>query len=199
VKPDWFYWPNFLSPELSKQWLEELKADVVWEHGSLKMYGKELPFPRLMAWYGEEGSRYRFSGKTYNPLPFTEIISTIKSTLELSIRNNAEIRELLPKQGFNSVLLNWYRDGKDSMSWHSDDESELGEFPVIASLSLGAERWFHFRNKPSYPKFKQKISLQSGSVLLMYGDSQRKFQHALPKTKLELGDRINLTFRTIYN
>lgn len=162
------------------------------------MYGKVIPFPRLMAWYGESGSNYRFSGKTYDPNPLSPLLIDIKTNLESAIRNHITLGAIFPKQGFNSVLLNWYRGGNDSMSWHSDDEPELGHCPFIASLSLGANRWFHIRNKPHFPKHSQKLLLEDGSLLLMHSHSQSNFQHALPKTKRVSEDRINLTFRTVF-
>ncbi len=231
----WFYWPNFIGEETATQWLQSLRADTHWEQGSLRMYGKEIPFPRLMAWYGEEGTAYRFSGKTYQPQGFTSLLSNIKETIETKILHHSELSVHLPTVGFNSVLLNWYRQGQDSMSWHADDEIELGPQPLIASLSLGAPRWFHFKPKVrsaenerlrydevfgreshsnlagwnsridlfgedvSQPvSSTQKILLEHGSLLLMFGNSQRDYVHALPKTKKFISDRINLTFRTIF-
>lgn len=198
--PGWLYWPNFFSPEEATDLHVRLQQEIQWEQGSLRMYGKEILFPRLMAWYGEQGRAYRFSGKTYEPLPYTELLASIQSHLHQQIKGHGQLAPFLPQQGFNSVLLNWYRHGQDSMSWHSDDEPELGPQPFIASLSLGASRWFHFRSKV-YKEEKsvtQKFLLEHGSLLLMYGDSQATTQHALPKTKKVLGDRINLTFRTIF-
>lgn len=232
----WFYWPNFIEQEKATQWLRDLRAETQWEQGSLRMYGKEIPFPRLMAWYGEEGAAYRFSGKTYQPQGLTPLLSVIKDSIETVIQKHPEFSKLLPGIGFNSVLLNWYRQGQDSMSWHADDEIELGSQPLIASLSLGAPRWFHIKPKERGSTEKdpflyadaqgsrsktnvfglnstldlfganvnesasepQKILLEHGSLLLMFGNSQRDYVHALPKTKKPVSDRINLTFRTIF-
>ncbi len=225
----WYYWPNFINEELATRWLCDLRSNSAWVQGSMRMYGKELLFPRLMAWYGTERSSYRFSGKTYQPNAFTPLLTEIKDHVEQALICHAEFSDKLPTQGLNSVLLNWYRQGQDSMSWHSDDEPELGSTPFIASLSLGASRWFHIKpknNRSINGKFEgeegnylghvknidlfgdaqpkqevklQKIYLEHGSLLLMFGDFQRNNVHALPKTKQLVSDRINLTFRTIFH
>jgi alkylated DNA repair dioxygenase AlkB len=140
--------------------------------------------PRLSAWYGDAGAVYTYSGLRLEPLPWTPVLLEIK-----------QATERLSGTRFNSVLLNLYRDGQDSMGWHSDDEPELGPEPVIASVSLGALRRFVFQHKKR--RWRIALDLEPGSVLLMAGATQHHWRHALPKTRRPVAPRINLTFRTI--
>lgn len=224
MEQNWVYKPNILDAAAADRWHKGLIQEAEWEQGSLRMYGKELLFPRLMAWYGDPGSSYRFSGKTYQPHSFTPLLLDIKSTVEQIIQSDSMLSPCMPASGFNSVLLNWYRQGQDSMSWHADDEPELGEKPFIASLSLGSARWFHFKPKTAKKSTNQplkglgssaaqssaekmltaeqnsptqKILLEHASLFVMFNDFQSQYVHALPKTKREVGDRINLTFRSV--
>jgi alkylated DNA repair dioxygenase AlkB len=141
--------------------------------------------PRLSAWYGDPGAIYSYSGLRLEPLPWTPVLLEIR-----------QVVTDLAETPFNSVLLNLYRDGQDSMGWHSDAEPELGRNPVIASVSLGAVRRFVLRHK----KRKEQhiaLELESGSVLVMGGALQHYWRHALPKIRQAVGPRINLTFRLI--
>lgn len=146
------------------------------------LFGRRIALPRLTAWYGEHG--YRYSGIRHQPAPLTPTLAVLKSSIEA-----------IAKRGFNSVLLNLYRDGRDSMGWHSDDEAALGPEPEIASLSLGAERRFHLKHRTSGDRLS--LDLGHGSCLIMRGRCQACWQHQLPKTKRKIGPRINLTFRSI--
>jgi alkylated DNA repair dioxygenase AlkB len=150
----------------------------------MNMYGKKIDFPRLTAWYGNNDKPYSFSGITLQPLPWTSEILTIKSKIEP-----------IAKTEFNSVLLNLYRDGNDSISWHTDAEKELGINPIIASVNFGATRKFQLRHIKT--KEKLEIELTHGSLLIMQGELQHFWQHQVPKTSKVVGERINLTFRVI--
>ena len=147
------------------------------------MFGRTLPSPRRTAWYGDHA--YRYSRLTWSPRPWTDELIKIKTRIET-----------LCDAPFNGVLLNLYRDGRDSMGWHSDDEAELGPAPVIASLSLGAPRRFVFRCRADAAD-KHALELPHDSLLIMRGDTQANWQHALPKTAKPVAPRINLTFRWI--
>ena len=183
---DIHYYPDFISHDESIHYLESLLSDVSWQQNKIKMFGKTYDEPRLTAWYGEEGLRYKYSGIQLEATPWSMILN------ELRHKVNA-----VASVDFNSVLLNYYRDGQDSMGYHQDDESELGSNPTIASLTFGAERTFqlkHISNK----KIKRKdIPLTSGSLLIMAGTTQSFWKHQIPKTKKRIGPRINLTFRKI--
>ena len=148
------------------------------------MYGKELPFPRLTAWYGDQDQTYTFSGITLQPHPWTPELLEIKKKLESRAGTS-----------FNSVLLNRYRDGKDSISWHQDNEKELGKNPIIASVNFGATRTFQLRHIHTGEKIS--IQLTHGSLVIMMGELQHFWKHQIPKTRKPVGERINLTFRTI--
>ena len=164
---------------------EKLKSSVPWRQDEIRVYGKLYPQPRLTALYGNNDRSYTYSGIVMKPLPFSEILSDIRK--RITSLTNVE---------FTSCLLNLYRDGKDSNGWHSDDEKELGKNPVIASVSLGQERYFHLRHK-KLKDLKHKILLEHGSLLLMSGQTQHYWQHQIPKTTRPIGERINLTFRVI--
>ena len=164
---------------------EKLKSSVPWRQDEIRVYGKLYPQPRLTALYGNNDRSYTYSGIVMKPLPFSEILSDIRK--RITSLTNVE---------FTSCLLNLYRDGKDSNGWHSDDEKELGKNPVIASVSLGQERYFHLRHK-KLKDLKHKILLEHGSLFLMRGETQHYWQHQIPKTTRPIGERINLTFRVI--
>ncbi|PWV53782.1 alpha-ketoglutarate-dependent dioxygenase AlkB [Chitinophaga sp. S165] len=178
------YYPQFFSLQDATSHLHMLMEKIQWQQESMMMYGKPVLFPRLMAWYGDTGSTYAFSGKTYTPEGWTDELLKIKEQIEPA----AGVR-------FNSVLLNRYRDGKDSMGWHADDEPELGKNPVIASVNLGAVRRFMLRHPEAGLKYE--LELQHGSLLIMKGALQHHWQHQVPKTTKVSGERINLTFRVI--
>ena len=147
--------------------------------------GLTIPQPRLIAWHGDPEASYSYSGLTVQPTPWTTLLTSLK----------AKVEEVVPGFPFNSVLLNLYRNGKDSIAWHSDDEPELGENPTMASVSLGAVRKFSLKHKVT--KEVHDINLASGSLLVMAGRTQTYWMHQVPKTKRPVGERINLTFRCI--
>ena len=179
------YESGFYSSTESAAYLKKLKENIQWKQETLKIFGKEVKTPRLTAWYGDEGIAYKYSGKIFYAMAWTKELFEIKAKSE----KFAGIK-------FNSVLLNYYRDGNDSMGWHSDDEPELGKNPVIASVNFGQERRFDLRNKQNH-QIKQHIYLQNGSLLLMKGELQHHWQHQVAKSKRAVNERINLTFRLI--
>ncbi len=179
------YQPQFLGVDESIQLYRQFKDEIEWKHREILMFGKKVKEPRLTAWYGDPGVSYQYSGIKLEPIRWTESLSRLKERIE-SVSGNQ----------FNSVLLNWYRDGKDSMGWHSDDEKELGKNPVIASLSLGTKRDFQIRRKDDH-KEKKEFVLETGSLLIMSGEMQHHWQHQIPKRKKVESGRMNLTFRKI--
>jgi len=179
------YYPSFLNEKQSNDLLRSLVNEVPWVQKTIQMYGKQLLTPRLTAWYGDKGKAYRFSGTKFDPLPWTDELFGLKQKVE-------EFTEFF----FNSVLLNYYRDGNDSVAWHSDNEQELGVDPGIVSISLGQPRQFDFRHKTDHSG-KYSLRLENGSLLIMKGDLQHHWEHRIPKSGKDTGERINLTFRTI--
>jgi len=179
------YYPNFLKEEDACSYFNVLRDVIPWQQDDITIFGKTYPQPRLTALYGNNGKTYSYSNITMTPLEFTPELLKIKSEIE----KEAGVE-------FSTCLLNYYRDGKDSNGWHSDDEKELGQNPVIASLSLGAERFFHLRHKQD-KAIKHKVLLEHGSLLLMQGQTQHHWHHQIAKTARKIGERINLTFRII--
>jgi len=179
------YFPTFFSSEEASEYFQILLNEIEWQQDDIKVFGKIYKQPRLTALYGINEAPYRYSGITMFPKPFNSVLKEIKTIIEKS----TEVK-------FTSVLLNYYRDGSDSNGWHSDDEKELGENPVIASLSLGADRTFRLRHKKVKTQ-KKNLILQHGSLLLMAGETQHRWQHCIPKSKKDIKPRINLTFRVI--
>ena len=177
--------PQAFSPETVANLFVLLREQVQWSQDEICIAGRQVAIPRLQAWYGDSDAFYSYSGLSMKPSVWTQTLLGIKQTVEA-----------LTEATFNSVLLNLYRDGRDSMGWHSDDEPELGVKPVIASVSFGATRDFVLRHKQKDIK-KIKLSLPNGSLLLMSGRLQQYWQHQVPKTRLPVGERINLTFRLI--
>jgi alkylated DNA repair dioxygenase AlkB len=177
---------GFLTRAESDACFSELLDLVEWEQHLIRIRGREVASPRLSAWYGDPDAHYRYSGLSLEPRPWLSPILELKTKVEAACG-----------APFNSVLLNLYRDGTDSMGWHSDDEPELGERPVIASLSLGATRRFRLRHRRRKDLEPVAIDLESGSLLIMQGDTQRFWKHQVPKTKRTVEPRINLTFRSI--
>ena len=183
---DVWYDPAFISENESQGWQETLTQGVPWRQDSIRLFGKEFLQPRLVAWYGDPGAAYTYSGLTLEPLPWIPILQEIRGRVEEAC-----------SASFNSVLLNLYRNGADSMGWHSDDEPELGPHPLIASVSLGGERKFHFRHRTDKEMPRIHLVLTTGSLLIMKGTTQQYWQHQIPKTRKEVAPRINLTFRKI--
>lgn len=179
---------SFFDEIESNQLFQELRSSINWRQDKMKIFGKEVDLPRLTAWYGDENKFYKYSGITMNPEPWTPTLFSIKQKIE-------EVVEV----EFNSVLLNHYRHGKDYVSWHSDNETELGQNPIIASVSLGETRRFQLRHKSEKYLDKVEINLTNGCLLLMKGATQHFWQHQIPKTSKQLKERINLTFRFIYS
>ena len=177
---------NFFNKAESNQLFQELLSGIKWQQDKMKLYGKEIDLPRLTAWYGDDGKSYTYSGIAMNPDAWTLPLISIKRRIE-------EVAEVK----FNSVLVNLYRSGKDSVSWHSDDEPELGKQPIIGSVSFGEARRFQLRHKLNKSLDKLEITLTPGSLLIMKGSTQHFWQHQIPKSSKSLRERINLTFRII--
>jgi len=175
---------NFFNSNQSDELLNKLIKNLSWESMMIKMFGKDLKIPRLQCWIGDEGCDYKYSGKKLNRQDWSSELLQIRKKI---------FRDL--KIDFNSVLANYYRDGKDSMGWHSDDEKELGPNPTIASISFGSERNLYFRNKIT----KETISIPQahGCLIVIDGKTQKNWQHSIKKTQKIIGPRINLTFRNI--
>jgi alkylated DNA repair dioxygenase AlkB len=177
--------PQWLSVDLGNLLLDRLREDIAWETHRVRLFGREHASPRLSCWIGDPGTAYRYSGTVFEPWPWPALLLPVRERLCAELGTP-----------FNSVLANRYRDGRDCMGWHSDDEPELGAEPVIASLSLGATRRFVLKRR-SDPARKLALELPHGSLLVMAGATQRHYRHALPRTARPVGERINLTFRRI--
>ncbi len=179
------YYPNFFDKEQADSIYAELLQQIAWQQDNITIYGKTHPQPRLTALYGNEGKPYSYSSIKMFPQPWNSLLQKIKYFIEATTECQ-----------FTTVLLNQYRDGKDSNGWHADDEKELGKNPIIASVSFGAERVFQLKHD-TIPDLKKNIILEHGSVLVMKGSTQHFWKHQIPKTTQAVGTRINLTFRTI--
>jgi len=179
------FWPVALAVAEASELLDRLLTGIDWQHEEVLIFGQRRPVPRLVAWHGDPGASYMYSGTPHQPLPWTPALELVRERV-LGLTGCA----------FNSVLLNLYRDGRDGMGWHSDDEPELGRDPVIASVSLGAPRRFCLRHRRRKDQ-RLDVSLGPGSLLLMAGATQHHWVHAVPKTALPVGPRVNLTFRQI--
>jgi alkylated DNA repair dioxygenase AlkB len=180
------YLPEFHPSDRSWALFQDILDQTQWRQDRLTVYGKEHLAPRLSCWYGEPWMDFSYSNQTMSATAFTPLLLEIKADIEARTGDS-----------FNSVLVNYYRDGQDSVGWHSDDEPELGRNPVIASLSLGAPRDFHLKHKVEKAHTK-KIVLEHGSLLMMRGLTQSRWQHQIPKRANAQG-RINLTFRTMFD
>lgn len=178
------YIEDFYALKKSEYFYQQLLDNITWKHEELNMFGKKIVTKRKVAFYGNSGKTYTYSNKEKTALPWTEDLKSIKADLETQF----DIK-------LNTCLLNLYNDGDEGMGWHTDDEKELEENGVIASLSFGANRKFSFKHKTT----KEKIDfyLNSGSLLLMREETQKNWLHQLPKTKKVHQPRINLTFRNI--
>lgn len=176
---------QWLDTATADHWLAELNAQTPWQQPQVQIYGRQLPVPRLVAWYGDAGASYRYSGLTHLPLPWTPLLALIRARVQRAV-----------EQPLNAVLLNYYRDGQDSMGWHSDDEAELGPEPLIASLNLGGTRRFDLRRQ-GHSRIEHSLLLTHGSLLVMRGPTQHHWQHQVAKTRSFCAPRLNLTFRLI--
>lgn len=176
--------PHWLAPEPADALFATLQAAIPWEVHRIRMFGREVDSPRLSCWIGDPDAHYTYSRTRFAPRPWLPALAHLREVLERA----TDAR-------FNSVLANLYRDGRDSMGWHSDDEPELGAQPVIASLSLGASRRFALKARHGDERFA--LELPHGSLLLMRGDTQRHWRHALPRSTSVTEARINLTFRWV--
>jgi len=173
-------WRNMSAEEFSSIDFKNIK----WKHDSINLYGKNIPLPRYTSWYGDKGKSYTYSGINSNPNAWNKGLLYIKKQIE-------EVAQVT----FNSMLLNWYRDGEDYINWHADDEKELGINPVIGSVNFGATRDFIIRRNDKSKKIS--IPLKHGTLLIMRGELQHHWQHSVPKRKKVKNIRFNLTFRQI--
>jgi alkylated DNA repair dioxygenase AlkB len=182
---DVVFYPEFFPPAEGDRLLQELRDTTAWRQEAIRLYGRDIPLPRLTAWYGDAGAGYTYSGIENVPAPWTPALLEVKRAVE-------------PVAGavFNSVLLNRYCTGQDGVAWHSDDEKEFGEDPVIASVSFGGTRTFQLRHK-SDKNVRASVELTHGSLLLMRGSTQRHWVHRVPKTTREVPERLNLTYRVV--
>lgn len=178
-------YPGFFPVPDRHRLFDELLRTTAWEQAAMQIYGREVPIPRLQAWYGDAGASYSYSGIDMAPLPWTPALREVKDRIERGIGAT-----------FNSVLANLYRDGADSVGWHADDEPELGPAPLIASASFGATRTFQLRHQTK-PGLRHTLELDHGSLVVMRGATQSHWKHQLTKTAQRVGPRVNLTFRTI--
>nr|WP_295379382.1 alpha-ketoglutarate-dependent dioxygenase AlkB [Pseudoxanthomonas sp.] len=178
-------WPQWLEPEEADALFADLLAGVPWEVHRIRLFGREVDSPRLSCWMGDPEARYRYSGALFEPHSWHPSLKRVAERLRHTLGTP-----------FNSVLANRYRNGRDAMGWHSDDEPELGDAPMIASISLGATRRFLLKHR-GRPKARLALDLPHGSLLLMAGQTQMHYRHALPRTARPVGERINLTFRWI--
>lgn len=179
------YYPAFINSNESLQLFKKLLEETPWQHDTIKLFGKTHLQPRLTAFYGAEDLSYSYSNIKMEAHSWTPTLLALKKSIETEAKTT-----------FNSVLINLYRDGKDSNGWHADNEKELGINPIIGSLTLGSERFFHLKHT-ILAESKCKIKLENGSLLLMKGSTQHFYKHQIPKTKQQISPRINLTFRTI--
>lgn len=180
------YFPQWLDAAEAAELFTQIKQQVEWEQSTLRLYGNNIKIPRLNAWYGDKHCSYAYSGSQLSLRPWLPVLDELRQRLQT-----------LAQSSLNSVLVNLYRDGNDSVAWHSDDEPELGRNPLIASISLGVEREFHLRHRYKKTIKPQKLLLAHGSLLLMSGELQHHWQHQIPKVKGLAGERINLTFRHV--
>ena len=177
--------PNWLAESEADALLEALCEQIAWEIHRITIFGKEHDSPRLSCWIGDPGASYVYSRVRFEPRPWPPALAAVRARVDQA-----------SGVAMNSVLANLYRDGQDAMGWHSDDEPELGARPMISSLSLGGTRRFRFRHRRDHSR-TFALELAHGSLLLMSGDTQAHWQHALPRTAKPVAPRLNLTFRQI--
>jgi alkylated DNA repair dioxygenase AlkB len=179
-------WPQALGRDAADRLFAALRADIPWQAEDILIFGERRRVPRLVSWHGDPGTGYTYSGTAHEPRPWTA-----------ELRQLRECVQDLTGHRYNSVLLNLYRNGQDSMGWHADDEPELGRNPAIASVSLGATRRFRLRHRRQSGT-AVTVELGHGDVLLMAGTTQHCCVHAVPKTARPVGERINLTWRWVH-
>ena len=179
------YIPQFFSKEESDSYFKIIEIKTNWQHDDITVFGKTYKQPRLTALFGESKQSYGYSNIIMHPKPFTPTLNTIKTKVEDFCDDD-----------FNTLLINLYRDGNDSNGWHADNEKELGENPVIASVSFGEARPFHFKHRTLKDQ-RHKLILEHGSLLIMKGEMQHHWLHQIAKTKKQIQPRINLTFRRL--
>lgn len=179
------YFKDFFDPSEASHYFTRLFNEIPWQQDPITIFGKTYDQPRLTALHAINTKPYSYSGISMHPHKMTNELTEIYT----------RIGKVCSEQ-FTSVLLNLYRDGRDSNGWHADNEKELGQRPVIASVSFGAARFFHLKHR-TIKTARLKVQLQSGSLLLMEGDTQEKWLHQIPKTAKPTPPRINLTFRKI--
>ena len=179
------YYPNFFNLEDANHYFKILLDTLEWQQDNITIFGKTHKQPRLTALYASNNNTYSYSNITMKPSKFTPTLELIKTKIETKI-----------KQQFTTCLCNLYRDGQDSNGWHADNEKELGQNPIIASVSFGAERLFKLKHRTN-KTLKHDIVLQHGSLLIMQGKTQHHWLHQIPKTRKITSERINLTFRII--
>ena len=179
------YAPRFLSISEADEHLDQIISRTPWEQSRLKMAGRECLIPRLNTWYGDSGAHYSYSGARLVLNPWTPQLMRLKQQVEEAVG-------VL----FNSALLNYYRSGDDSVGWHSDDEPELGDKPLIAVLSIGAERGFDLRHK-TQKGLRYTLDLEHGSLFVMAGAMQSHWAHRIAKTRHHCEARVSLTFRQV--
>nr|WP_221282069.1 alpha-ketoglutarate-dependent dioxygenase AlkB [Chiayiivirga flava] len=177
--------PAWLAPDAADALFADLHAQIAWEVHRIRLFGREVDSPRLSCWIGDPDAAYTYSGTRFEPRPWPAALAALRPHIEAACGTR-----------FDSVLANLYRDGRDSMGWHSDDEPELGPAPVIGSLSLGATRRFVLKHR-QVPQRTLALELSHGSLLVMAGRTQRCYRHALPRSARVHGARINLTFRCV--
>jgi alkylated DNA repair dioxygenase AlkB len=177
------YWPEAFAAGEADALFARLRGSLGWRSEEIVIFGERRRVPRLVAWYGAPGAVYVYSGVRHEPLPFTPELEQVRERIEA-----------LTGARFNSVLANLYRDGRDGLGWHADNEPELGRNPVIGSVSFGAPRRFTLRHRRR-KSLKYALDLAHGSLLEMSGPTQHYWLHALPKTTRPVGERVNLTYR----
>ncbi len=176
---------NFIESSQADEIFESARSEIPWQQESLKLYGKMQKVPRLVSWHGDAGASYRYSGVVHEPKPWVSSLRQIRDMLRMQLQVY-----------FNAVLANLYQTGSHYMGWHSDAEPEMGPNPVIASVTLGAERPFKFRHRQDHT-LQHKMNLSHGSLLIMAGTTQKYWQHSLPRSTRPFGPRVNMTFRII--
>ena len=180
------YIPHAFTAPQADDYLRCCLEQLPWRQDTLRIAGRLIPIPRLQNWFADDGAEYSYSGISFTANPWPDYLLAMKQVIEQMTGHR-----------FNSVLANYYRNGNDSVDWHSDDEPELGCQPVIASVSLGTPREFSLRHRFNNAIPQYKLTLQHGSLLLMSGRTQSHWQHRIAKQKAIMTPRVNLTFRAI--